>query len=92
MNYGMGGLISLHVDSTNWPDNEQSSSEVNDFGGVRFITFMVYLSDVLSGGHTVFPQLGQGLLKLWMVQIQQKIEKLLKNLKIIFPQIVYSLE
>ena len=59
MNYGMGGLISSHVDSTNWPDNDQLSSEVNAFGGVRFITFMVYLSDVLSGGHTVFPQLGQ---------------------------------
>ena len=52
MNYGMGGLISPHVDLTDW------SSEVNSFGGVRFITFMVYLSNVLSGGHTVFPQLG----------------------------------
>ena len=70
MNYGMGGLISPHVDSTNWPDDEQLSSEVNTFGGVRFITFMIYLSDVLSGGHTVFPQLGQGLLKLWMVHFK----------------------
>ena len=58
MNYGMGGLISAHVDSTSWPNNEEFSSEINDYGGVRFITFMVYLSDVLSGGHTVFPQLG----------------------------------
>ena len=49
MNYGMGGLISPHVDSTNWSDMH---------GGARLITFMVYLSDVLSGGRTVFPQLG----------------------------------
>ena len=28
------------------------------YGGTRFITFMVYLSNVLSGGRTVFPQLG----------------------------------
>ena len=49
MNYGMGGLISPHVDSTNWSDM---------YGGARLITFMVYLSDVLSGGRTVFPQLG----------------------------------
>ena len=76
MNYGMGGLISPHVDSTNWPDDEQLSSEINAFGGVRFITFMVYLSDVLSGGHTVFPQLGQGLLKLWMVHFNKNLLKI----------------
>ena len=28
------------------------------YGGVRIMTFMVYLSDVLSGGRTVFTQLG----------------------------------
>ena len=51
MNYGMGGFISPHLDddSTNWSDMH---------GGARLITFMVYLSDVLSGGRTVFPQLG----------------------------------
>ena len=58
MNYGMGGLISPHVDSTHWPNNNGLDSEDNRYGGVRFTTFMIYLSDVTSGGHTVFPQLG----------------------------------
>ena len=58
MNYGMGGVIGTHVDSVYWPNNVTSDSEDNLYGGVRFITFMVYLSDVTSGGHTVFPQLG----------------------------------
>ena len=58
MNYGMGGVIGTHVDSVYWPNNQTSDSEDNFYGGVRFITFMVYLSDVTSGGHTVFPQLG----------------------------------
>ena len=50
MNYGMGGLISAHVDSKNWLAKKAATSE--NIGGARFITFMVYLSDVLSGGHT----------------------------------------
>jgi hypothetical protein len=58
MNYGMGGLISPHVDSTYWPNDNGLDSEDNRYGGVRFTTFMIYLSDVTSGGHTVFPQLG----------------------------------
>ena len=58
MNYGMGGLITPHVDSTNWSSEKKISSESIMYGGARFITFMVYLSDVLSGGRTVFPQLG----------------------------------
>ena len=58
MNYGMGGVISTHADSLYWPNNNKAKSEDNFYGGVRFITFMVYLSDLTSGGHTVFPQLG----------------------------------
>ena len=52
MNYGMGGLITPHIDSP------ARYSESIRYGGTRFISFMVYLSDVLSGGRTVFPQLG----------------------------------
>ena len=58
MNYGMGGLITPHVDSTNWLSQKGINSESIRYGGARFITFMIYLSDVLSGGRTVFPQLG----------------------------------
>ena len=35
----------------------ESSEDIN-FGGVRMITFMIYLTDVEAGGHTVFPQAG----------------------------------
>ena len=50
MNYGFGGLISLHMDAT---------KDINDdgIGGGRFTTAMVYLSDVQSGGFTIFPKL-----------------------------------
>ena len=59
MNYGMGGLISAYVDSKGWPTKkEKNASETIKYGGVRIMTFMVYLSDVLSGGRTVFTQLG----------------------------------
>ena len=34
------------------------SSENNAFGGFRVTTFMIYLSNVESGGHTIFPQAG----------------------------------
>ena len=58
MNYGMGGLITPHLDSTNWLSRKGINSESIRYGGARFITFMIYLSDVISGGRTVFPQLG----------------------------------
>ena len=48
MNYGFGGLISLHMDA----DLEDSF-----IGGGRFTTAMVYLSEVQSGGFTIFPKL-----------------------------------
>ena len=51
MNYGFGGLISLHFDARN-----QYYS--NQIGGGRFTTSMVYLSDPESGGFTIFPKLG----------------------------------
>ena len=51
MNYGFGGLISLHFDAINLYYS-------NQVGGGRFTTSMVYLSDPESGGFTIFPNLG----------------------------------
>ena len=53
MNYGFGGLISLHLDSSG-----SFESFDNDIGGGRFTTAMLYLSTLISGGATVFPRLG----------------------------------
>ena len=52
MNYGFGGLISLHMDA--FGNDDQND---NYIGGGRFTTAMVYLSDVQSGGFTIFPKL-----------------------------------
>ena len=52
----MGGRISGHLDSTG--GNTELSSENDDFGGLRVMTFMIYMSDVQAGGHTIFPQTG----------------------------------
>ena len=36
---------------------EYHSEHIN-FGGARIVTFMIYLSSVEAGGHTIFPQTG----------------------------------
>ena len=56
MNYGIGGRISGHLDSVG--GNTQESSENAMYGGFRVTTFMIYLSNVDAGGHTIFPQAG----------------------------------
>jgi len=50
INYGIGGQIEIHVDY--WNINNKREA------GARISTFMGYLSDVESGGRTVFPGLG----------------------------------
>ena len=55
----MGGLISPHKDSSNDEDQyESTTSEATRYGGTKYMTFMIYLTNVESGGHTIFPQLG----------------------------------
>ena len=49
-------MFSGHLDSMG--GNVGQSSEHRDFGGYRVTTFMIYLSSVEAGGHTVFPQAG----------------------------------
>ena len=38
--------------------SKDGSSEGTDFGGPRLMTFMIYLTSVEAGGHTIFPQIG----------------------------------
>ena len=56
MNYGVGGKISGHLDSYGVRPG-LTGQEGFDHGGPRFCTFMIYLSPVNAGGHTVFQQL-----------------------------------
>ena len=60
MNYGIGGTISPHVDSDSVFKEELPGAPLTAenllFGGPRFVTFMIFLSSVEAGGHTVFPQ------------------------------------
>ena len=37
---------------------QKDSAEKMEFGGVRIATFMIYMSEVQAGGHTVFPNAG----------------------------------
>ena len=62
MNYGIGGKISNHVDEHGFVYSKNNTQEeilrgIRP-GGQRMVTFMVYLSPVEAGGHTVFPQSG----------------------------------
>ena len=38
--------------------SSQHGSEQLQYGGPRFTTFMLYLTSVEAGGHTIFPQAG----------------------------------
>merc|ERR1712226_190712 len=65
LNYGIGGKISGHVDNKGplyddfYNDDEKKHSWLAiKFGGPRLMTFMIYLSSIEAGGHTVFPQPG----------------------------------
>ena len=71
MNYGIGGKITPHTDSFGQIHDSydvrlnemqarytSKSSESLSTGGLRIVTFMVYLSSVELGGHTIFPQTG----------------------------------
>ena len=40
------------------PESVLRGSELLRFGGLRIMTFMIYLTQVESGGHTIFPQAG----------------------------------
>ena len=44
-------LINFHLES-------RSKSEDIPNGGLRIVTFMIYLTSVEAGGHTIFPQTG----------------------------------
>ena len=55
MNYGIGGMISLHVDDQNLGHSHEHATDPER---TRIMTHMIYLSDVVSGGHTIFPQVG----------------------------------
>merc|ERR1712141_26283 len=51
INYGIGGTIEVHVDY--WGKKRHQHP-----GGARMVTFLGYMSDVESGGRTIFPAIG----------------------------------
>ena len=53
MNYGVGGLIDAHQDSMGYKENDVGVESVAH-GGLRTMTWMIYLSAVTAGGRTVF--------------------------------------
>ena len=42
----------------NFSAGYNSGTELLKYGGPRFTTFMIYLTSVIAGGYTVFPQSG----------------------------------
>ena len=73
MNYGIAGNISPHFDTaithgSQYSNNEDNTNDIyinretsevlENQGGERLTTIMIYLSNVVAGGHTIFPQLG----------------------------------
>ncbi|XP_050388575.1 prolyl 4-hydroxylase subunit alpha-1 [Patella vulgata] len=57
VNYGLGGMYDPHFDSLAKDGQPKSEDEAYRNSGERTATWMFYLSDVLSGGATVFPKL-----------------------------------
>ena len=57
MNYGVGGLIDAHQDSAGYqesPEELDHTVEAVQHGGLRTMTWMIYVSRVEAGGRTVF--------------------------------------
>lgn len=52
VNYGMGGHYDVHMD----PFDQSPDDILLNRSGERLATFLIYLSDVEKGGHTVFVQ------------------------------------
>ena len=53
MNYGLGGLIDAHQDSSGYKEGARDVESVSQ-GGLRTMTWMMYLTSVPEGGRTVF--------------------------------------
>lgn len=59
LNYGVGGMYTVHYDYTGYmlgiPSNPLDSDDIRT-SGERMATWMFYLNDVKAGGATVFPE------------------------------------
>ena len=53
MNYGVGGLIDAHMDTQGFQEDNTDVEAVRN-GGLRTMTWMIYLTTVTEGGRTVF--------------------------------------